>query len=153
MHQRRREADERAAAMADTGADHRSPDRLTGIGGVEQHGVDHGTAPVPTTRWAWDAVAEQAPADPSERQALVPDPGEDLTHNPGCILIDLIPGGPSARLTRNIAIAERRAGEDADGARLGPVALSAPTALEHLGPLVFGEHALELEQQAILRRA
>src|SRR5687768_3951058 len=29
-------------------------DRLTGVGRVEQHGVDHGTAPVPTTRWAWD---------------------------------------------------------------------------------------------------
>src|SRR5829696_1815428 len=127
-------------------------DRLTGIGGVEQHGVDHGTAPVPATGWAGDAVAEQAPADPSERQALVPDPGEDLTDNPGCVLVDLIPGRPSARLPRDVAIAERRAGEDADGTALGPVALSAPTALEHLGPLVFGEHALELEQQAVLRR-
>ena len=113
--------------------------------------MDHGPAPVPTTRWARDAVAQQAPAHPGERQALVPDPGEDLADNPGCVLIDLIPGGPSARLTRDITIAERRAGEDADGPRLGPVALSAPTALEHLGPLVFGEHALELEQQAVLR--
>src|SRR3982751_1459532 len=127
-------------------------DGLTGVGRVEQHGVDHGTAPVPTTRRAGDAIAEQAPADPSERQALVPDPSEDLTHNPGCVLIDLIPGGPSARLTRDVAVAERRAGEDADGTALGPVALSAPTALKHLGPLVFGKHALELQQQAVLRR-
>src|SRR5215208_8086831 len=126
-------------------------DGLTRVGRVEQHGVDHGTAPVPTTRWAWDAVAQQAPADPSERQALVPDRAEDLTDNPGCVLIDLIPGGPSARLTGDVTVAERRAGEDADGTALGPVALSAPTALEHLGPLVFGEHALELQQQAILR--
>src|SRR3954452_2471621 len=126
-------------------------DCLTGVGRVEQHGVDHSTAPVPAARWARDAVAKQAPADPGECQALVPDPGEDLTDNPGCVLIDLIPGGPSARLTRDVAIAERRAGEDAHGARLGPVALSAPTALKHLGPLVFGEHALELEQQAVLR--
>src|SRR3954452_6193361 len=127
-------------------------DGLTGIGRVEQQGVDHGTAPVPATGWAGDAIAEQAPADPSERRALVPNPGEDLAHNPGCVLLDLIPGGPSARLPRDVAIAERRAGEDADGTRLGPVALPAPTALEHLGPLVFGEHALELEQQAVLRR-
>src|SRR3954453_8000839 len=127
-------------------------DCLTGVGRIEEHGVDHGPAPVPATRWARDAVAEQAPAHPGERQALVPDPGEDLTHNPGCVLIDLIPGGPPARLPRDIAIAERRAGEDADGTALGPIALSAPTALEHLGPLVFGEHTLELEQQAVLRR-
>src|SRR3982750_1682149 len=127
-------------------------DGLTGVGRVEQHGVDHGPAPVPTTRRAGDAIAEQAPADPSEGQALVPNPGEDLAHNPGCVLLDLIPGGPSARLPRDVAIAERRAGEDAHGPRLGPIALSAPTALKHLGPLVFGEHALELEQQAVLRR-
>src|SRR3954453_9559108 len=127
-------------------------DCLTGVGRVEQHGVDHSTAPVPAARWARDAVAKQAPADPGERQALVPDPGEDLADNPGCVLIDLIPGGPSARLTRDIAVAERRAGEDADGTALGPVALAAPTALEHLGPLVFGKHALELQQQAVLRR-
>src|SRR3954465_8308643 len=119
-------------------------DCLTGVGRIEQQGVDHGTAPVPTTRWAWDAVAEQAPAHPGERQALVPDPGKDLTDNPGCVLIDLIPGGPSARLPRAVSRAERRAGEDAPGPALGPVALSAPTALEHLGPLVFGERALEL---------
>src|SRR5918995_3878150 len=58
---------------------------------------------------------------------------------------------PSARLSRDVAVAERRTGEDAHGARPSPVALSAPTALEHLGPLVFSEHALELQQQAVLR--
>src|SRR4029078_2610800 len=41
---------------------------LTGVGGVEQHGVDHSTAPVPAARWARDAVAKQAPADPGECQ-------------------------------------------------------------------------------------
>src|SRR5215210_1310676 len=126
-------------------------DRLTGVGRVEQHGVDHGTAPVLMTGWAWDTVAEQAPADPGECQALVPDPSEDLADDAGCVLIDLIPGDPSARLTCDVAIAEGCTGEDTDGTRLSTVALSAPTTLEHLGPLVLGEHALELQQQAVLR--
>src|SRR5215207_11497605 len=126
-------------------------DSLTSVGWVEQHGVDHGPAPVPATRWARDAVAKQAPADSGKRQALVPNPCEDLADNPGGILVDVVAGDPSARLTRDVAIAEGRTGEDTDGARLGTVALAAPTALEHLGPLVLSEHALELQQQAVLR--
>lgn len=52
-------------------------DGLTGIGWIQQHCVDHGTAPVPVPGRAWDALSEQAPANSSEGQALVPDPGED----------------------------------------------------------------------------
>ncbi len=126
-------------------------DGLTRIGGVEQHRVDHGPAPVPMTGWARDALAEQAPTDPGQRQALVSDPGEDLAHDPGCALVDLITSSPSASLSRDIAIAEGSAGEDTHGTRLGTVALSAPTALKHLGSLVLGEHALELQQQTVLR--
>ena len=94
----------------------------------------------------------QAPADPGQRQALVPDPGEDLAHDPGGVLVDLVAGVSSASLTRDVAVAEGRAGQDADGTRLGAVALAAPAALQHLGPLVLGEHALQLQQQAVLGR-
>jgi hypothetical protein len=99
---------------------------------------------------AWDALTKQAPANGGEGQALVPDPGEDLADDPGCILIDLVTGSASARLPRDVAIAKRGAREDTDRTCLGPVALPAPAALEHLGPLVLGEHALKLQQQAVL---
>src|ERR1700758_407259 len=61
-----------------------------------------------------------------------------------------VPLSAAASLPRDVAIAERGAREDADSTRLGPVALPAPAALEHLGPLVLGEHALKLQQQAVL---
>ena len=125
-------------------------DGLTRIGRIQQHCVDCGTAPVPVPGRAWDVLTEQAPANGGEGQALVPDPGENLADDPGCILIDLVTGSASASLPRDVAIAERGAREDADSTRLGPVALPAPAALEHLGPLVLGEHALKLQEQAVL---
>ncbi len=124
---------------------------LPSVGRVEQHRVDHGPAPVPMTGGARDALAEQAPADPGQRQALVGDPGEDLAHDPGGLLVDLITSSPSANLSRDIAIAEGSAGKDTHSTRLGPVALSTPAALEHLGSLVLGKHTLELQQQTVFR--
>src|SRR6476646_2128830 len=89
-------------------------DGLTRIGRIQQHCVDCGTAPVPVPGRAWDVLTEQAPANGGEGQALVPDPGEDLADDPGCILIDLVTGSASASLPRDVAIAERGAREDAD---------------------------------------
>jgi hypothetical protein len=40
-------------------------------------------------------VPKQAPANGGEGQALVPDPGEDLADDPGCILVDLVTGSAS----------------------------------------------------------
>src|SRR4051795_6595033 len=125
-------------------------DGLTGIGRIQQHCMDRGTGPMLVPGRAWDALTKQAPANGGEGQALVPDPGEDLADDPGCILIDLVTGSASASLPRDVAIAERGAREDADSTRLGPVALPAPAALEHLGPLVLGEHTLKLQEQAVL---
>src|SRR3954452_11354640 len=126
-------------------------DGLTDIGRVEQHRMDHSPAPVLVPGRAWDALTEQAPANGSEGQALVPDPGENLADDPGCILVDFVTGSTSTSLSGDIAIAERGAREDADSPHLSSVALPAPAALEHLGPLVLSEHALKLQQQAVLR--
>ena len=94
----------------------------------------------------------QASAHPGQRQALVPDPGEDLAHDPGGLLVNLVARVSPAGLARDVAVAEGRAGQDADGAGLGAMALAAPAALQHLGPLVLGKHALQLQQQVVLGR-
>ena len=123
-----------------------------GIGRVEQHRMDHGPAPVRLAGRARDAGRVQPPAHRGERQAFVPYPGEDLADHPGGVLVDLVARLPAAGLARDVAVAEGRAGQHADGARLGPVPLAAPAALQHLGPLVFREHPLQLQQQVVLGR-
>ncbi len=82
----------------------------------------------------------------------MPDPDKDLAHDPGGLLIDLVACVSPACLTRDVAVAEGRAGQNADGPGLGAVALAAPAALQHLGSFVLGEHALQLQQQAVLGR-
>ena len=114
--------------------------------------MDHRPAPVsPPSRTRKSAVV-QASADARQRQAFVPDPGEDLAHDPGGLLVNLVACVSPASLTRDVAVAEGRTGQDADGTGLGTMALAAPAALQHLGPLVLGEHALQLQQQAVLGR-
>src|SRR5918994_4298823 len=114
--------------------------------------MDHRPAPVRLTGRAWNPAVVQAPTDPSQRQTLVPNPDEDLAHDPGGLLIDLVAGVSPTSLTGDVAVAEGCTGQDTDGTSLGTVALAAPAALQHFRPLVLGEHALQLRQQAVLGR-
>ena len=114
--------------------------------------MDHGPAPVRLAGRARDAGCVQPSAHRGERQALVPDPGEDLADDPGGVLVDLVARLPTAGLAGDVAVAEGRAGQHADGARLSPMPLAAPAALQHLGPLVLRKHPLQLQQQVVLGR-
>ena len=125
-------------------------DGTPGVGGVEQQGVDHGPAPVRAARRARDAGFQQPPAHPGERPALLPDPGEDLADHAGGVVVDVVPRLAAAGLSADVAVTEGRAGQHADGARPGAVPLPAAAALEHLRPLVLGEHPLQLQQQGVL---
>jgi hypothetical protein len=51
----------------------------------------------------------------------------------------------------HVSIAVRRSGQHTDRALLGAMPLPSPRALQYLRALVFGDHALELHQQLILR--
>ena len=51
----------------------------------------------------------------------------------------------------NVAVAERRPGQHVHRALAGPVGLAAAGPLDDLRPLVLGDHALELDQQRVLR--
>ena len=128
-------------------------DGLPGVGRVQQHGVDHGPAPMRVAGWAGDLGRAQPPAHRGERQALVAHPGEDLANHAGGVLVDVVARGSPARLARDVAVAVGRAGEDADGARPGAVPLAATAALRHLGPLVLREHPLQLQEQVVLGAA
>ena len=123
-----------------------------GVGRVEQHGVDHGPAPMRHTGRARDAGRVEPSAHRGQRQAFVSYPGKDLADHPGGVLVDLVARVPTAGLACDVAVAEGRAGQHAHGARLGTMPLAAPAALQHLGPLVLREHPLQLQQQAVLRR-
>ena len=60
---------------------------------------------------------------------------------------------PAALSAAHVAIAEGSARQRADRTGTCGMAATAPAALQDFGPLVFGNHALHLEQEIILRRA
>ena len=76
---------------------------------------------------------------------------EDLAHHLGLRLDDLVVGRAFLGLA-HVAIAIRGAAEDTDLALLGAMAFAAARTLQDLGAFVFGDHALELQQQLVLGR-
>ncbi len=94
----------------------------------------------------------QPPADLPDAQAVAPDPVEDLPHHGGLRLDHLVAGQAAARGPARVAIAVRGVGQDAHGPLASGMALAPPAALDDLGPLVLGNHPLDLEQQVVLRR-
>jgi hypothetical protein len=105
------------AVMPASGTERRPPgnastpaiDRPAGIGGVQQQAVDHRTAPVRLAGRTWKVRGIQAAADPRKGQVLDPDPLEDLTHDPGLVLINLKAGDTIASIPADVVIAIRSA--------------------------------------------
>src|SRR5215212_10024394 len=125
--------------------------RRSSIGGVPEN-APHG-APIPGRLAAPgpDALPQETPAHLADADALPADPRKDPPHDPSLVLQDLV-AGHAAVLLADIAIAIGRARQHADRALARGVALAAPAALQDLGPLVLGHHALDLQQQIVLRR-
>ena len=94
----------------------------------------------------------QPTADLADRGALLPDPVEDLADHARLLEHDLVARGPAALVLPDVAVAVRRARQDADDAGLGAMPFATAAALQDLGPLILGHHALHLEQQSVLRR-
>ena len=61
--------------------------------------MDHCPAPVELPGRTWNSAVVQASAAPRQRQSLVPDPGEDLAHDPGGFLVNLVACDGIVRLT------------------------------------------------------
>jgi hypothetical protein len=75
----------------------------------------------------------------------------DHSDDSGFGIDDVISGGRVLALA-NITIAVRCAAENVDLTLAGAMALAAAGSFKDLCPLVFGDHALELHQQLVLRR-
>ena len=95
----------------------------------------------------------QAAANLAYACSLQTDPGENQTDNADLLFEDFEAGHPAAQVPADIAVSERSAGQRAD--RPGTRGMSAPppAALQNLRSLVFRNHALNLEQEIIFRRA
>jgi hypothetical protein len=91
----------------------------------------------------------QVVGDLADRLAGVDVGMEDLAHDPGLGLEDLDPRG-AAVVGHDAAMAVGHLPEE-DLAGAGAVELAAAVALGDLGALVFGDHALHLDQQRGLR--
>src|SRR3954451_23388136 len=95
-------------------------------------------------------TACQTAADRPERQAVSPDPLEDLLDDPGLLVEDLVVGLAAAFVLADVAIPVRRGGQHMHAAAAGGVPLAPPAALQDLRPLVLRDHALHLQQQLLL---
>ena len=60
---------------------------------------------------------------------------------------------PAALIAAHVAIAEGSAGQCADEPRARSVPAAPPNPFEDFGAFIFGDHALNLQQKLILRRA
>src|SRR3954470_13184099 len=99
-----------------------------------------------------DALLLETTAGLADADALAADPRKDPSHDPSLVLQDLVAGHAASVSLADIAVAIGCARQNADRALARGVALAAPAALQDLGPLVLGHHALDLQQQIVLRR-
>jgi hypothetical protein len=123
------------------------------VGGVLEHQPDRRAIPGRFTLPGGDAVALQASADLADRAPLLADPLEDLPHDPRLFGDDLISCLAVALVLADVAVTVGRPTEHVDRAATCGVLLAPSATLDDLGTLVFGDHALDLEQQVLLGAA
>src|SRR4051812_20667991 len=123
-----------------------------GVGGILEDAPHRRAIPGALAAAGQVALPLQTPADLADADAVTADPAEDQANDPGLLLIDPVARAPATVPLADVAVAVRRPRQDADRALTRRVALAAPAAFEDLGPLVLGHHALDLEQQVVLRR-
>src|SRR3954452_16760881 len=123
-----------------------------GVGGVPENAPHRRPVPGALAAPGRVALRLQAPADLADADAVTADPAEDQADDRGLLLVDLVARAPAAVPLADVAVAVGRPRQDADRALARRVPLAASAALEDLGPLVLGHHALDLEQQVVLRR-
>src|SRR5262249_60904799 len=99
----------------------------------------------------WDALSIAPPDDRSGAASRQRVGLKDLPHDARLHMEDGIRRRRVIGLG-NVPVAVRGATQHADFARSGPMTLAASRPLEDLGPFVLGDHALELNEELVLRR-
>jgi hypothetical protein len=94
-----------------------------------------------------DTLAGEPAGQLGDRGALVGVAAEQLGDQHSFVLDDLIRRAGMG-VFADVAVAKRGAGEHIDRSGAGAVGLATPVALQDLGLLVLGEHALELPPSA-----
>src|SRR5215211_6818612 len=130
---------DRFAAVVVDGAD---------VGLVAQQATDRRDAPDRLAGRRGDRAVVQVVGDLAHRPLVLDVGAEDLAHDPGLGFEDLHPRRPAVGHDASEAVGHL---PEADLAGAGAVELAAPVALGDLGALVFGDHALHLDQQRGLR--
>src|SRR3954470_20557004 len=119
------------------------------VGRVAQH--DGRALPAGALLARRHAALVEPGRDRPDAQALYGVPGVGLAHHRRFGLENLVARRPGIALA-DVEVAIGRAAQHVDLPLAGAMQLAAPGPLEDLGPFVLGEHALELEQQPVLRR-
>ena len=94
----------------------------------------------------------QTPADLANADAVAAEPLEHLSDHRRLVLDDLVAGDTATMPLVGVVVAVGRRRQHADRAAACGVALAAAATLEDLGALVLGHHALDLQEQVVLRR-
>jgi len=84
-----------------------------------------------------------------EGTTILAHPRKHLVHHAGFVKDQLEAGFPSAFLLVHVAIAVGRMTQDPHASLLGSMAFAAAAAFEELGPLVFSEDSLHVQEQLI----
>src|SRR5262249_22218658 len=125
--------------------------RRAAIGRIAQHRPDRRALPTRAGLARGDAFVIEPPHDrrdaPSRHRVVL----KDLPHDARLHIEDGIRRRRVIGLA-NVPVAVRGATQHADFARSGPMTLAASRPLEDLGPFVLGDHALELNEELVLRR-
>jgi hypothetical protein len=120
---------------------------------IAEHPVDGGRVPVLQSSSGHATHALQPAASLAQADPLNADPGKHLPNDLSLVLDDLELSGSAAAVPVDVAVAERRATHGAGGTGARRVASPTPASLQNAGPFVFGDHALNLQQQIVFSRA
>jgi hypothetical protein len=92
----------------------------------------------------------QAPARRAQAHSIQTDPRKDKTNDVRLRFHHLETRHSAALSSAHVAIPEGSPRQRTDGPGLRGMPAAAPAAFQDFGPLVFGDHALNLEQEIVL---
>ena len=114
---------------------------------------DHTPIPHRLARARPFARVREAPPHLANTQPIAPHPGKHVAPHAGFVRDNLIAGLAAARMLVDIAIALGRPTEPIHDASTGRMPFPPAVAFDHLGPLILGHHALDLEEELVFRAA